>query len=206
MLISSWGACGLANDSFGDVAIHVLSTLFPTASRGERVTSWSCPLGNVPWPWGEVWRSWCWWWRSIRRGAGQKGWFRRTHSRPREDIKGSPRSPGEELQCLLSAHHIAPLQGNPRLSCWATLKYCVVLLPATDVELALYKHNLRCPYFSDVPCILEGLWAHCFGAVVFIDVGCCNLTTSRHGYRSDSIRAPSEAAFYCLCFHFVKCF
>lgn len=73
---------------------------------------------------------------------------------------------------------------------------------ATDVELALYKHNSRCMCFSDVPCILEGLWAHCFGAVVFTDLGSCNLTRSRHGYRSDSIHAPSGAAFCCLCFHF----
>lgn len=28
-----------------------------------------------------------------------------------------------------------------------------------------------------------------------MDIGCCNLVTNRHGYRSDSIRAPLEAAF-----------
>lgn len=76
---------------------------------------------------------------------------------------------------------------------------------ATDVELALYKHNSRCMCFSDVPCILEGLWAHCFSAVVFTELGSCNLTRSRHGYRSDSIHAPSGAAFCCLCFHFFAC-
>lgn len=49
--------------------------------------------------------------------------------------------------------------------------------------------------------LCKAYWVHCFSAVVFTDVSCCNLTINRHVCRSDSVHAPPEAAFLCLSFH-----